>query len=76
MFGVPVVTNSIATIPSIIDNGKTGFLLKKNSPEEISSLISKKTNWEKMGLNGRKKFLKNFEEKKYAKKFLEIFDGL
>ena len=64
------------SIPSIVDDKKTGFLLKENTPEEIASIIMKKPDWKKMGLAGREKFLKEFEQKNYEKKFLKIFKQL
>jgi len=76
MFGLPVIANSIATIPSIIQDKKTGFLLKENSQEEIAEkiqiLFRNKKLREKMGREGRKRFLKNYEIKSYEKKFLEV----
>ena len=39
MFGLPVIANGIASIPTIIQNEKTGFVLIKNSPEEIAEKI-------------------------------------
>lgn len=76
MFAIPVIANSIATIPSIIEDKKTGFLLKNNTPEEIAEkieiLFKNPQLREKMGLEGRKKFLNQFETKNYKKKFLGI----
>lgn len=72
MYGLPVIANGIATIPSTIQNGKTGFILKKNTGEEIASLILKGNDWGKIGLEGRKRFLKEFELENYGEKFLGI----
>jgi glycosyltransferase involved in cell wall biosynthesis len=77
MFSMPVIANSIATIPSIIQDKKTGFLLKENTPEEIADkieiLLKNKKLREKMGKEGRKRFLEKFELKNYGKKFVQIF---
>ena len=73
MYGLPVIANGIATIPSTIQNGKTGFILKKNTGEEIASILMKKNDWNKIGLEGRKRFLKEFELEKYEERFLEVF---
>lgn len=77
MFGIPVIANSIASIPSIIENKKTGFLLKENSPKEIASNIEilqrNKSLRIKMGIEGRKRFLKNYELTGYKTKFLKLF---
>jgi len=73
MFAVPVIASKEGAIPSIIDEGKTGFLLNKNTSKEIAKKILEYKNWEKIGLTGRKKFLKEFEIKKYKKEFLKFF---
>lgn len=76
MYALPVVANGIAAIPSIINHGATGFVLGKNSSEEIAfyleKLIKNSKVREKMGRLGRKKFLQEFEIKKYGKKFLKV----
>ena len=73
MYGIPVIANGIATIPNIIENRKTGFILKENSGKEIAHLIDHSVNWKEMGINGRKKFLKEFEIEKYKDNFLTLF---
>ncbi|MEX0921060.1 MAG: glycosyltransferase family 4 protein [Candidatus Pacearchaeota archaeon] len=77
MFSIPVIANSIATIPSTVQDGKTGFLLKKNTPEKIAEkiekLIKNEKLREKMGRKGRKRFLEKYELKEYEKKFKGIF---
>lgn len=78
--GIPVIASNIATIPSTISDGKTGFLLKENTSIEISTLLkkliqSRKTRL-KMGDEGRKKFLKEFEINGYRKKFLKIINSI
>lgn len=75
MFGLPVIANGIASIPSIIQHNRTGFVLKENSPEEIVKFIQKLEDIklrEKMGKAGRKRFLEKFELKDYEKKFIQI----
>ncbi len=79
MFGLPVIANGIAAIPNIIQHGETGFILKKNSPEEIANYIEKLKDKKlriEMGIAGRKRFLKEYEIKKYSKKFEKILDGI
>ncbi|MFH0712180.1 MAG: glycosyltransferase [archaeon] len=73
MFGVPIIANKEGAIPSIINEGRTGFLLNENTSEEIVKKILEHKNWEKMGITGRRKFLKEFEIKKYEKKFFKFF---
>jgi glycosyltransferase involved in cell wall biosynthesis len=76
MFGIPVIANGIASIPTTIINNKTGFVLKENSPKEIAEkieiLLKDKEKANKMGEEGRKRFLEYYEQKEYGKKFREI----
>ncbi len=76
MFAIPVIANAIATIPSIVKDKKTGFLLEKNTPEEIAEkieiLAKNRKLAERMGIEGRKRFLKNFEIEKYKREFIKI----
>lgn len=72
MFGVSVIANREGAIPSIVENGETGFLLDENTGKDITQKISNGNDWESMGLKGRLKFLKEFEINKYKDKFLEI----
>ena len=73
MYEVPVIANKEGAIPSIVEHGKTGFLLNRNTKEEIASIILKKPDWGKMGRSARKKFLREFELKKYKTNFLRLF---
>ena len=76
MHSIPVISNNIAAIPSIIEHGKTGYVLNKNTPKEISyfldKLIKDKTLREDMGELGRKRFLEHFEMNDYKKKLIDI----
>jgi glycosyltransferase involved in cell wall biosynthesis len=75
-YGIPVIANGIATIPSIINHGETGFVLRKNTAEEIANFIVelKDENVRNyMGEKGRIRFLENFTRAQYASSFLEFF---
>lgn len=77
MYGVPVVANSIATIPEIIEDKKSGFLLKENSPEEIAQFVvtlQASSLRKKVGLAARKRFLEKYEQKKFEEQFIQIFE--
>lgn len=78
MYGLPIIAHGICAIQKTIEDGKTGFLLIKNSPEEIFRNIMKLQDInlrKKMGLAGRKRFLKEYELKDYKKKFIKIIDS-
>lgn len=76
MFGLPVIANGIASIPTTVQDGKTGFVLKENTKEEIAEKIGRLINGKKlrtkMGIAGRKRFLKYYTLDVYKKKFLEV----
>jgi glycosyltransferase involved in cell wall biosynthesis len=73
MFGTPVIANREGSIPSIVDDDKTGFLLDKNTGEEIAGKVLESKDWEKMGLLGRAKFLDEFEIEVFRERFLGLF---
>src|SRR3989339_9200 len=79
MFGLPVIANGIAAIPTIIQQNKTGFVLKKNTIQEIANSLERlqdKKLREKIGNEGRKRFLNEYEIKKYKKEFLRIIESV
>jgi glycosyltransferase involved in cell wall biosynthesis len=61
---LPVVSTSEGAISEIIDDGKTGFIVNKNSPSEladrISTLIKDSDLRERLGAAARAKFEKNY----------------
>jgi len=78
MYALPVIANSIASIPEIVDDGITGYLLKRNTPEEIASKIELLRNFnrrKRAGLMGRERFKNLFELGSFKKKFLEIINS-
>ncbi|MBN1233458.1 MAG: glycosyltransferase family 4 protein [Candidatus Coatesbacteria bacterium] len=66
--GLPVVVSNNGILPEIVKNGETGFVLEKNSPEELSELIIKLSENEKLGNqigNNAREFVKeNYTWKK------------
>ncbi|MAG39958.1 hypothetical protein CMI41_03250 [Candidatus Pacearchaeota archaeon] len=80
MHGLPVIANGIATIPSTIIHEKTGFVLKKNSPTELADyleeLIHNPPKGLKMGAEGRKRFLREFEIERYGGKLLNLISNI
>jgi glycosyltransferase involved in cell wall biosynthesis len=75
-YGIPVVANREGTIPSMVDHEQTGFVLEKNTPEEILEklvcLMNKNFRTE-MGWKARQRFLEHFTLETYKDKFLQIF---
>ena len=76
-YGVPVIANNVGTIPSIIVNGKTGFILKKNQADEIFDCILKLQNKDSrklMGIKSRERFLERFTLDTYKNRFIDIIN--
>jgi glycosyltransferase involved in cell wall biosynthesis len=76
-FGLPVISSSAGTIPSIIENGMTGFILENNNANEIFRCILKLQDKElrsEMGRKGREKFTNEFTLKIYKSRFIKIFN--
>ena len=73
----PVIATDVGGIPELILDGETGFLIKRNDPndlEEKISLLLKEMSSTKMGTTGRKFVRENFDWKVIAKKFKEILE--
>jgi len=71
-YGIPVIANNIATIPSIIDHGVSGFVLSKNTPKEILNYIlemNDKYRRSQMSKMARKFFLEKYTLEKYAQNY-------
>jgi len=78
--GKPVIASNVGGIPMIIDNGKTGILVKPKNPDQIeraiSSLIGDKRYSDTIAENGRKFVENNFSLAVTAKKYEELYSKL
>lgn len=76
--GLPIISTYEGAIPEIIDDGITGFIVDKNSPEQIAEklevLIKKPELRKQMGEAGRKKFLENYTIEKFEQNMLRVFN--
>lgn len=76
-FGLPVISTRVGAIPSLIEHGKTGFILEKNTSVEIFEYLINllDVNYRNaMGKNGRERFLEKFTIDTYKDKFIEIIN--
>jgi len=71
----PVIATNVGGIYEIMEDGKTGFLIKENDPEDLieklTVLFGDKNLREKMGINGKQFVIKKFNWNIIAKKFIE-----
>ncbi|MBI9054684.1 MAG: glycosyltransferase family 4 protein [Bacteroidales bacterium] len=79
-FGLPVIATNEASIPIIIDDNKTGFLVDPKSPSQIAEklemLINNPNLRKEMGERGKEKFFKNFTFEIFEKNLSSTFDKI
>ena len=75
--GTPTVATKITSLPEVIADRETGFLVEPNSPsalwEKIEFLLDNPKEAEKMGRAGREMVLKKFTWERAAEKCLEEY---
>ena len=78
--GIPVIATREGAIPEIVDNGVTGFIVDKNSPEKVAeklvTLIKNPELLIKMKMSGRNLFLRNYTLEKFDMNMLKIFNHI
>lgn len=75
--GTPVLANSVGSIPDIIIDGKTGFIMEDNTPKIIKKEIIRALEYEELPevvLNARKLIENDFGYETYLKKWEKIFE--
>jgi len=73
----PVIATNHASIPEFIADGCNGFLVDKQSPEQIAASIEKlmePNRWKEMALNARRSFEEKFSYEKYQEKIFDLFE--
>ncbi|MBN4072153.1 glycosyltransferase family 4 protein [Flavobacteriales bacterium AH-315-E23] len=75
--GIPVVSTKEGAIPEIVDDGNTGFLVQqKDVPglaEKMELLLRDKSLRNKMGADGRIKFVERYTSATFAQNMNEVF---
>lgn len=74
---IPVIATNVGGIPELMKDGKTGFLIEKGNAKDLKekiSLILDKNISDKMGTEGRKFVISNFDWKVIAKRFKETLE--
>jgi len=78
--GLPVIASDFALWREIIDKSGCGVCVDPTKPEKISEAIKylseNPERARKMGSNGRKAVLKEYNWDNESKKFISIYDGL
>lgn len=75
--GVPVIGTRVGSLPELVTDGRTGFLVPPNDPpalrEKMKYLIEHPAEAEKMGRLGREEVLKRFTWNQVAERCLETY---
>lgn len=77
-YSIPCIATNEGGIPSIIEENKTGFIIKKHSPEEIADKIEYLMEHPEqriaMGKAGKEKFLREFTLNKFENRMKDILE--
>jgi glycosyltransferase involved in cell wall biosynthesis len=74
---LPVITTNQGTIPEVVEDGKSGFIIEptpEHLSDKISMLIQNPSLAKEMGENGRRRVEKWFNEDIYLKRMKEVFE--
>lgn len=75
--GMPVVATRWAGIPSIVDDGDTGFLVETHDPAAVADRVAELAEdaqlRRQMGLAGREKFVREFTLPRHIERMREVF---
>ncbi len=78
--GKPIVTTTIGGIPDIVDDGKTGLIVKAGDAQLLAGCLEKLiVNGDlrqQMGENGRKKLIREFTDEVFEENMLKILNDV
>jgi len=72
----PVIATRHASIPEYVENGCNGFLINKQSPDEIADAVeglSDRRKWAEFAVAARKTYLEQFSTKIIQKQLISLF---
>jgi glycosyltransferase involved in cell wall biosynthesis len=76
-FGLPIVTTNWRSIPTIIDDGKTGYLIEIHRPDllakKLAFLGKNRSLRKQIGAAARKRFLERYTLEVYLERMNEMF---
>ena len=76
-FGIPAIVPSVYALPEIVEDGKTGFVIRPGRVEDLvealEKLITNKRLREKMGRAAKNRFVKKFWIKVTNRKMLKVY---
>jgi len=80
MRGVAVVASDAGGLAEIVEDGRTGRLVRRGDPaalaEALLGILSDRELAERMGRAGRERALAHFDEERYVERFVAIYEDL
>jgi len=80
LLGAAVVATSVGGVPSLIDDGQTGFLVHSGRPDEIAerivALYRNKALLRKVGRQGREVAMKRHDRAKIVSDLMDVYGKL
>ncbi|HFD33168.1 MAG TPA: glycosyltransferase family 1 protein [Gammaproteobacteria bacterium] len=77
---LPVIASSVGSIPEVVENGKTGYLIKPNSTSSLyqamEHLLRCPDQMRGMGERGFEKVCREFTSKKMIQEYVTIYNSL
>ena len=77
--GIPILANAVGSIPDVINDGETGFIMENNSPECITKNIIRSLQYSNLGevINNARELIKEefnytYTENRYKKIIAEV----
>ncbi len=77
--GTPVLATPVGSIPDVIKDGETGFIMKNNSPECIAENVIRALNYpnlEQISLNARILVEKEYTYEKAVEKYKKVLENI
>ena len=76
--GIPVIATNVGGLPEVVKNGITGIIVEPKNPEQTANAIERLLNDEslriKMGEDGRRNVIDNFDWEKSVEKMMNVYN--
>lgn len=73
---LPIIATEIGGNVELIEDGKTGLLVKPNDTESFIKAIDKVFKYPNLGKNAREKLIKGYSVETIAKRYINLYDSL
>lgn len=78
--GLPVISTNEGAIPEIVDDGTTGYIVRKKDPKDLADKLKILIEDEKlrieMGSHGRRKYMEKYTYEIFEKRMCEVFNQI